>query len=313
MYDIIGDVHGHAQLLKKLLLELGYEKTDGGYSHPDRKAVFVGDFINRGPQIRKTIRIIRKMVESGNALAVLGNHEVNIIISYLKDKKGNPLVKPPLKNFLSGLKTFNEFADAPEEWQSNLRWLRTLPLFLDLDGIRVVHACWSDLAVEFVKNNLPPGKIKKEVFKKIYKSPGSELAKNIWLLTKGLQFKMPGDLKIINNKGVSPRSFRMRWWEDPKGKTFEELSFESKFSLPEYTVPPEITPESLPYPPDAPIVFFGHYCRGNGPHIIKANICCLDGCIVGKKTLLAYRWNGETSLNPENLVKIQKISPSKTL
>jgi hypothetical protein len=70
---------------------------------------------------------------------------------------------------------------------------------------------------------------------------------NIWLLTKGMQFKLPGDLKIINNKGISPRSFRMRWWENPKGKTFEELSFENKFHLPEYTIPPEITREpSLP-------------------------------------------------------------------
>ncbi len=306
MYDIIGDVHGHAQLLKKLLLELGYQKTESGYMHPTRKAVFVGDFINRGPQIKKTIRIIRKMVENGNALAVLGNHEINIIIAYLNDKKGNPLIKPPLKSFISGLKTFNEFSNSPDEWQSHLRWLRTLPLFLELDGIRVVHACWSDHAVNYLKANLPPGKIKKEVFKKIYKNQTSELTKNIWLVTKGLQFRMPGDLKIISNKGVSPRSFRMRWWEEPEGKTFEELSFESKFQLPAYTVPSEILPETFPYPENAPVVFFGHYCRSHGPHIIKPNICCLDTCIAGSKTLLAYRWNGEKHLSEENLIKIKK-------
>jgi hypothetical protein len=304
MYDIIGDVHGHAQLLKKLLLELGYEKTPEGYSHPNRKAVFVGDFINRGPQIRKTIRIIRKMVENGNALAILGNHEINVIIAYLKDKKGILLVKPPMKNFISGLKTFNEFISAPEEWQDHLRWLRTLPLFLDLDGIRIVHACWSEKAISFLKNNLPKGKIKKEIFRKVYKNPGSEWTTNIWLLTKGMQFIMPGDLKIINNKGVSPRSFRMRWWDDLSGKTFEEISFESKFHFPDYTVPPEILPDIKPYPEDAPIVFFGHYCRENGPYIIKPNICCLDTCIAGSKTLLAYRWNGEHELIADNLVKI---------
>ncbi|HDR51515.1 MAG TPA: phosphoesterase, partial [Mariniphaga anaerophila] len=88
MYDIIGDVHGHAPLLKKLLLQLGYEKTANGYANPARKAVFVGDFINRGPQIRKTIRTIRTMVENGNALAILGNHEINTIIAHLEDKKG---------------------------------------------------------------------------------------------------------------------------------------------------------------------------------------------------------------------------------
>lgn len=89
MYDIIGDVHGHASLLKKLLIKLGYEKTNGSYFHPSRKAIFVGDFINRGSEIRKTIRIIRTMVENGNAFAILGNHEINAILFHLKDKGGN--------------------------------------------------------------------------------------------------------------------------------------------------------------------------------------------------------------------------------
>ncbi len=97
MYDIIGDVHGQAALLKKLLLKLGYEKGEKGYFHPNRKAVFVGDFINRGSEIRKTIRIIRTMVENGNAFAVLGNHEINAILFHLKDEGGKPLVKEPRK------------------------------------------------------------------------------------------------------------------------------------------------------------------------------------------------------------------------
>src|SRR5690606_10562559 len=144
--------------------------------------------------------------------------------------------------------------------------------------------------------NLPPGKIKKEVFRTLSKNTNAPLSANIWLLTKGLQFKLPGDIKIKNNKGVCPRSYRLRWWENPLGKTFEELSFESKFQMTDYTVPPQILPESLPYPENAPIVFFGHYCRANGPHIIKPNICCLDTCINGSKSLLAYRWNGEATL-----------------
>jgi len=300
MYDIIGDVHGHAQLLKKLLLELGYRKTDVGYSHPERKAIFVGDFINRGPQIRKTIKTIRSMVENGNALAVLGNHEISIIISHIKNK-GYPF----LQSDISEIKTLQEFVEFPDEWSSHIKWLRSLPLFLEMGDIRVVHACWSDLAVDFIKQNLPPGKIKKGIFRQINKNPASEYGQSIWTLTKGLQFKMPGDLKIINNKGTSPRSFRMRWWEDPKGKTFEEMSFENKYRLPDYTVPPEIVPSGLPYNENNPIVFFGHYCRNNGPYIIKSNICCLDACINGTNTLLAYRWEGEKTLSESNLISIK--------
>jgi len=306
MYDIIGDVHGYAQSLKNLLKELGYKKTDGSYSHPERKVIFTGDFINRGPQIRKTIRLIRTMVENGNAMAVLGNHEINAIIADIKDEKGNLLVTPPMKNFMSVLKTMKAFSGKKEEWKSHRNWMRTLPFFIELDGIRVIHACWSDTAVDYLKSNIPQGKIKKDVFRKIYKNPDAELTKNIWLITKGLQFKLPADLRIQNNKGVSPRSFRIRWWENPKGKTFEELSFESKFQLPGYTIPEQIMPETLPYPPEAPIVFFGHYCRFNGPHIITPNICCVDSCITGSKVLTAYRWEGEPQLAHQNLIQIKK-------
>ena len=105
----------------------------------------------------------------------------------------------------------------------------------------------------------------------------------------------------MNNKGVFPRSFRLRWWEEPPGKTFEELSFDSKFTLPSYTVPEQLIPETFGYPEDAPIVFLGHYCRFKGPHIIKPNICCIDACVSGSKKLAAYRWNGEKTLKPENM------------
>ncbi len=303
MYDIIGDVHGHAQLLKKLLIKLGYEKRRGGFYHPFRKAVFVGDFINRGPDIRKTIRIVREIVESGNGYAILGNHEINAIIASLKDKSGMPLVKPPLKKFISVVKTTNEFADYKKEWADHVKWLRSLPFYFEREGIRVVHACWSDQAIDFINRNLTSQRIKKSVFQKIYKDQGSEIAKNIWLVTKGPQFKLPGDLKIKNNKGVSPRAYRIRWWEDHRGKTFEEFSFESKYKLPQYTIPEQILPVVFPYLPDNPLLFFGHYCRHKGPYIISKNICCVDSCINDSKVLTAYSWKGETELLSENLVQ----------
>ncbi len=229
--------------------------------HPKEKAIFVGDFINRGPQIRKTIGIIRKMVENDEALAILGNHEINAIIAHIKDKKGNPLVKPPFKNFFAILKTINEFVNYSEEWQSHLKWLRTLPLFLELDGFRVVHACWSDEAVQFINQNLPPGKIKKQVFRKIHKNPESELAQNIWILTKGLQFKMPRDLRIISNKGEFTAFIQNPVVGRTAGKTFEGLSFESKFRLPEYTIPQKCFQKHYPTLTMRQLCFLVTTCR----------------------------------------------------
>ncbi len=306
MYDIIGDVHGEASLLKKLLQKMGYEKTNGSYSHPGRKAIFVGDFINRGPEIRKTIRIVRAMVESGSARAILGNHEINAIIYHTKDKQGSLLVKKPSKYYLSLYKTINEFSLNSQEWKEILRWMRTLPLFLDLGDIRVVHACWEDHAIKIAKANYVDGKFAKRVFRKVYKKSEADITKSVWLLTKGLNLKMPSDMHIRNNKGVMPRSFRIEWWEDPKGKTFNGLSFESKFTLPEYTIPPEILPEVYPYSSKEPPLFFGHYCRGNGPILVKDNICCVDSCVTGTGNLTAYRWSGEKVLSAQNIIQVSK-------
>ena len=62
-FDIIGDVHGHAALLEKLLRKLGYVKYGKTWGHPDgRIAVFTGDLINRGPEQVETVKLVRRMV-----------------------------------------------------------------------------------------------------------------------------------------------------------------------------------------------------------------------------------------------------------
>ena len=72
-YDIIGDIHGHADALKALLSDLGYRERDSAWRHPDRQAIFVGDFIDRGPKQIETVATVRAMVDAGSAQAVMGN------------------------------------------------------------------------------------------------------------------------------------------------------------------------------------------------------------------------------------------------
>lgn len=78
-YDIIGDIHGHADKLEALLGRMGYEQTVNGWRHAERIAIFVGDFIDRGPHQLRTVSIVKAMVESGAARAVMGNNEFNAI------------------------------------------------------------------------------------------------------------------------------------------------------------------------------------------------------------------------------------------
>jgi hypothetical protein len=78
-FDVIGDVHGHADRLQRLLARMGYAERHGVWVHPDRTAVFLGDLIDRGPGQLETLRLVRAMVEAGSAQIVLGNHEFNAV------------------------------------------------------------------------------------------------------------------------------------------------------------------------------------------------------------------------------------------
>ncbi len=78
-YDVIGDMHGHADKLTALLRKMDYSEHDGVWRHPTRQAIFVGDLIDRGPQQLETVDIVRRMVDAGTAQVVLGNHEFNAV------------------------------------------------------------------------------------------------------------------------------------------------------------------------------------------------------------------------------------------
>jgi protein phosphatase len=90
-FDIIGDVHGCCDELGALLGRLGYEVVAVGpdissllggplYAHPEgRKAVFVGDLVDRGPRILDTVRLVAAMVAHGSALCVPGNHDMKLL------------------------------------------------------------------------------------------------------------------------------------------------------------------------------------------------------------------------------------------
>ncbi|MEM7536318.1 MAG: polynucleotide kinase-phosphatase [Chloroflexota bacterium] len=89
-FDIIGDVHGCASELEQLLVSLGYEwqpapNVQAGlyeriYRHPEgRKAVFLGDLVDRGPRILDTVQLVQQMVAEGSAFCVPGNHDVKLV------------------------------------------------------------------------------------------------------------------------------------------------------------------------------------------------------------------------------------------
>ena len=79
-FDIIGDVHGCYDELVALLEKLGYDTTERYRIVPPlgRKAIFLGDLVDRGPRIPEVLTLVWIMVERGTALCVPGNHDVKL-------------------------------------------------------------------------------------------------------------------------------------------------------------------------------------------------------------------------------------------
>ena len=78
----------------RLLTEHGSPQTAHGspqiatgpvFTHPEgRKVLFLGDFIDRGPSIPRTLKIVKAMVDAGEALAIMGNHEYNALLYHTR-------------------------------------------------------------------------------------------------------------------------------------------------------------------------------------------------------------------------------------
>ncbi|MCY7385444.1 MAG: polynucleotide kinase-phosphatase [Microcoleus sp. CAN_BIN18] len=89
-FDIIGDIHGCCDELSQLLQQLGYQIVESSsesgfwdspvYAHPEgRKAVFLGDLVDRGPRILDTLKLVHNMVVASTALCVPGNHDIKLL------------------------------------------------------------------------------------------------------------------------------------------------------------------------------------------------------------------------------------------
>lgn len=134
-FDVIGDVHGCFDELTRLFDELGYRSTFGRYYHPaGRKAVFLGDLTDRGPQSLKCFWLVKAMVDAGNALYVPGNH-CRKLVRFLEGR--NIKIAHGLEKTVAEI---NELAeDERQHFKENfLALYHQAPLYLVLDNGKLV-------------------------------------------------------------------------------------------------------------------------------------------------------------------------------
>ncbi|GAA3952625.1 metallophosphoesterase [Allohahella marinimesophila] len=304
MYDIIGDIHGYASELKALLAKMDYQNIDGVWQHPERKVIFLGDFVDRGPEQVETVQIAKAMVERGHALAVMGNHEYNAVAWATPDpdNDGWYLREHTDKN----LDQHKEFLDQLEEGsalhQAFIEWFKTLPLFLDMPDFRVVHACWHPDYLEAILPYLDDQNCLLPESWAATARENSQPFEALETLLKGLEIPLPNGLEF-HDKGGHPRTnMRTRWW-DTEGITYRDLAMvppEVIERIPHEPIPEDILPG---YDAKKP-VFVGHYWMNGEPAPLTDHIACLDYSVAkgpGGK-LCAYRFDGGQTLNQTNFV-----------
>ncbi|HFH2958029.1 metallophosphoesterase [Pseudomonas aeruginosa] len=307
MYDIIGDIHGYADALEALLSKLGYRSVSGVWQHSERKVIFLGDFVDRGPQQVETLNIAKAMVEAGHALAVMGNHEFNAVAwaSPKAELPGQFLRPHSDKNRHQHSEFLNQIGEDSVSHRQAIAWFKTLPLFLELDGIRVIHACWHTRYIQLLTPLLDErNAIRPEAWPTLCEED-SEPYEALETLLKGMEIPLPNGTNFADKDGHIRTRTRTRWWQEGHQLTYRDLAMVPPSvieQLPHEPVPAELQPG---YQGDKPL-FIGHYWMSGTPDLLTSSLACLDYSIAGSNPttakLCAYRWQGEPTLKSEHLV-----------
>ena len=305
-YDLVGDIHGQANELVRLLEKLSYKKVNGVWQHAERKVIFLGDFVDRGDHQREVIDIVQPMVDSGYALSVMGNHEYNAIAYYTKNDKGDYLRSHNDKHTKQHKAFLDAYEGDPVEKEDVIKWFKTLPLWLELPELNVIHACWDE-----------------NLMNKIMDFQGSNLLtedllhlsanKNNWqyeaieTLLKGKEIPLPNGHSFLDKDKNRRHEIRIQWWEQNAG-TYQEafLGPESaRTHIPNDTIKGD---HLITYGHDKKPLFLGHYWMEGKPKLLASNIVCLDYSVAKKGgKLVAYIFNSEEQLSNENFVEMQRF------
>ena len=320
-YDLIGDLHGCARTLEKLLQLLGYRQQRGCYRHPTRKVVFIGDLVDRGSAIRETLQLVRAMVEQGEAQVVIGNHEYNCIIYCQLARENSPrtyLREHNPRHERQIRETLQQMDDYPDEWRDYLDWFRHMPLYLEFEHFRAVHACWDTQLIVQMKeqgisdlsdDDLLHGSVERDSFE--------------WLVTdrllRGTQLHLPNDEVMVTVEGFRRHMYRTRFWGD-RPYCHRDVVFQPD-PLPEHIASKPLTQvehdQILHYGSEEKPLFIGHYWRQGEPTTITDNIVCLDYSAVKDGKLVAYRMDQERCLDATKFVWVDvdpaDIEPKQSL
>lgn len=311
MRDFIGDIHGQADALERLLVKLGYVHNGASYAHPTRSAVFLGDLIDRGPDQVRVCRVVMDMVNSGNAELVMGNHEFNAVCFMTPDPEceGEYLRRHNEQNMHQHAAFLDQVGMGSVLHFELIEWFRGLPIFIDHSDFRAVHACWMADHAEMASRFTSEGnRLTDEGWVEASRqdSPAFE---SIEVLLKGPDGRLPEGLSYIS--GSKPRKkARIRWWKEEAG-TLNDILIAPSALRSQLESIKACDDMLIGYPHSKPI-FIGHYWLLGVAAPLTPKVACLDysaGLEDRSGRLCAYRWNGEQNLSAASFVWVDVGSP----
>ena len=314
--DVIGDIHGHAGKLKQLLCSLGYTERNGVWQHLSRRAVFIGDLIDRGPEQLETVRIVQRMTQGGYAYIVMGNHEYNAVC-WATEHRTNPDGHLRPRTGLVGERNFKQHQRFLEEAGNDtllhaeiIDWFRTIPLWLELDGARFIHACWDTASMAHVKQRLNGNAVLTDDVLHLSSQKGHADYTAIECLLKGPEVELPDGYGYIDKDGVPRRTARYAWWRHD-AHTYRNGAIIPEGTLGEDGQTHRVLPDTqIPEPPaglysDEIPLFVGHYWQSGTTQLLAPRVACVDYSAGKGGPLVCYQWDGENLLDAAKFVSQQ--------
>ena len=245
------------------------------------------------------------MIDSGAAKSVMGNHEFNAI-AYYTECNGE-FLRPNNKKNYNQHKSFLEKYEGEDDYPEIIDWFKTLPLWLELPGLRIVHACWDRAAIKRISNYQNGDARLNCEFIIEASNKNSQLFDDVELILKGKEVKLPDGCSFKDKDGHVREDTRIRWW-DKEAKTYKD-AFMGPESARQYIPDEQIEGDhSIEYTSQEPPVFLGHYWFDTEPEPLTDNIACIDYSVAKEGgNLVAYRFDGERILQKDKFVTISRL------
>ena len=270
-WGVIPDIHADMVLLETAIARLQDDKVEN--------FAFLGDFIDAGKarstsDDRAVLNKVKNLINNGSARAVMGNHELNAILFHTFGDDGLPLRDHSAKNCRQHQSFIKQIGVGTAEAAEWVEWFLSLPLWLEMNTFRLVHAYWGAKEIELISERRPDGRLKREDLPEVA-TQTTAFGKAVQTLVSGPEIALPEGLWFEDSGGNKRYDVRVAWWRT-HAKTWRDIGLS--------VADPEVLPQSACtgmleetlYPESDPIVFCGHYKMRGDPKLESGNVLCLD-------------------------------------